>query len=391
MLKLLPFAIFCRKSREIFGRRGLPSRFSPSAFSSPFSSPRLALSLSSNMAKSKYDYVRQFELDDRCLLNVWMVVRIDGNNFHEFSKRHDFSKPNDLRALGLMNASARAVLNDFASIFFAYGQSDEYSFVFRKDTTNCSRRASKLLSLVVSLFTSNYVFQWSKFFPGQELLYPPSFDSRIVLYPSEKNLRDYLSWRQVDCHINNLYNTTFWSLVLKGEMNNQEAMERLKGTLSGDKNEILFSQFGINYNDLPQVFRKGTILFKRKEAPKTTTSAMTEATTTTSAMTEGTTTNLATAESEELSSNSPPDCDKSDSTPDCAPPLPLDMHRNNCSKSKKKQKLDKIVYEVVEENCDIISDPFWESTCRLSDFGCSERPYPNRNIPIDRMEDFSKW
>ena len=38
------------------------------------------------MAKSKYDYVRQFEQDDRCLLNSWMVVRIDGNNFHEFSK-----------------------------------------------------------------------------------------------------------------------------------------------------------------------------------------------------------------------------------------------------------------------------------------------------------------
>ena len=58
-------------------------------------------------------------------------------------------------------------------------------------------RASKLLSLIVSLFTSNYVFQWRKFFPDQELLYPPSFDSRIVLYPTQKNLRDYLAWRQV--------------------------------------------------------------------------------------------------------------------------------------------------------------------------------------------------
>ena len=63
----------------------------------------------------------------------------------------------------------------------------------------------------------------------------------------------FSSFSQVDCHINNLYNTTFWSLVLKGGMNNQAAMERLKGTLSADKNEILFSQFGINYNTLPQV------------------------------------------------------------------------------------------------------------------------------------------
>ena len=56
-----------------------------------------------------------------------------------FLQRHNFTKPNDLRALGLMNAAARAVLNDFNSVFFAYGQSDEYSFVFRKDATNCSR------------------------------------------------------------------------------------------------------------------------------------------------------------------------------------------------------------------------------------------------------------
>ena len=55
------------------------------------------------------------------------------------SQRHNFEKPNDLRALGLMNAAARAVLDEFQSIFLAYGQSDEYSFVFRQDASNCNR------------------------------------------------------------------------------------------------------------------------------------------------------------------------------------------------------------------------------------------------------------
>lgn len=79
-------------------------------------------------------------------------------------------------------------------------------------------------------------------------------------------MRDYLSWRQADCHINNLYNTTFWTLILKGGLSPNEAEERLRGTLSGDKNEILFSQFGINYNNEPDLFKKGTILV-RKKAP----------------------------------------------------------------------------------------------------------------------------
>lgn len=34
----------------------------------------------------------------------------------------------------------------------------------------------------------------------------------------------------------------------------------LQGTVSSDKNELLFSEFGINYNTLPQLYRKGTVL-----------------------------------------------------------------------------------------------------------------------------------
>lgn len=34
--------------------------------------------------------------------------------------------------------------------------------------------------------------------------------------------------------------------------------------MSGDKNEILFSQFGINYNNEPELFRKGTVLVAPK-------------------------------------------------------------------------------------------------------------------------------
>lgn len=36
----------------------------------------------------------------------------------------------------------------------------------------------------------------------------------------------------------------------------------LKGTVAADKNEILFSQFGINYNKEDEMFRKGSIVFR---------------------------------------------------------------------------------------------------------------------------------
>ena len=64
------------------------------------------------------------------------------------------------------------------------------------------------------------------------LLAPPSFDCRAVCYPSMGNVRDYFAWRQVDTHINNLYNTAFWALVLKGGLSRQEADAELRVCLS---------------------------------------------------------------------------------------------------------------------------------------------------------------
>jgi tRNA(His) 5'-end guanylyltransferase len=63
-------------------------------------------------------------------------------------------------------------------------------------------------------------------------------------------------------HINNLYNTTFWTLVQQGGMGAREAEQRLSGTYSADKNEILFKEFGINYNNEPECFKKGTVLYR---------------------------------------------------------------------------------------------------------------------------------
>lgn len=122
--------------------------------------------------------------------------------------------------------------------------------------------SSKIVSTITSVFTGCFIFHWSAFFPDTPLQYPPAFDGRVVLYPTIRILRDYLCWRQADCHINNLNNTVFWALVQDAGMTKMDAQKRLKGTNSGDKNEILFSQFGMNYNTLPQLFRKGTVVIR---------------------------------------------------------------------------------------------------------------------------------
>ncbi|KAI6708460.1 tRNA(His) guanylyltransferase, partial [Diplocarpon mali] len=194
-----------------------------------------------------YEYVKAFEQPDSLIPNTWIVVRIDGRGFHKYA----FEKPNDRRALDLMNAAAMAVMNEMPDIVIAYGVSDEYS---------------KLVTTVLSTFTAYYIHLWSAHFLDVPLSAPlPSFDGRAVQYPSVQNLRDYMSWRQVDCHINNLYNTTFWALIQNGGFDAKGAEKELAGSLAADKNEILFSRFKVNYNNEPEIYKKGSVVFRDYE------------------------------------------------------------------------------------------------------------------------------
>jgi len=222
------------------------------------------------MANSKYDYVKNFEKSETLLPLTYIVIRIDGRGFHKFSSKYGFEKPNDRRALDLMNAAATGVLKELPDICFAYGLSDEFSFVFDKACTLFERRESKIVTTVVSSFTSYYTYLWPLYFSTKPLSPPlPSFDGRAVLYPAERQLRDYVSWRQVDCHINNLYNTTFWAIIAKGGVPATQAEEELKGTVAANKNEILFTRYGINYNAEPEIFKKGSIVYRNLDVPDT--------------------------------------------------------------------------------------------------------------------------
>jgi tRNA(His) guanylyltransferase len=156
------------------------------------------------------------------------------------------------------------------------------SFLLRKSTGVHKRRAAKLVSTLTSLFTSSYVFHWTEYFPETRLRYPPCFDGRVVLYPGEREVKDYFAWRQADgglcallgvvcvgaltllvpAHVNNLYNTVFWALVQEGRETTAGAHARLQGTVASEKQEMLFARFGVNYNAVGARFRKGSVVVR---------------------------------------------------------------------------------------------------------------------------------
>ncbi|KAH7659618.1 tRNA(His) guanylyltransferase protein, partial [Dioscorea alata] len=125
------------------------------------------------------------------------------------------------------------------------------NFILKKTTKFYQRRLSIIISVYVSYFSLLYGSKWKEFFPDKELRKLPSFDGRVICYTSAKIVRDYLAWRQVDCKF----------LSFKSGKTEREAQEFLKGTQAKDKNELLFQQFGVNYAELPAVFRKGSCVY----------------------------------------------------------------------------------------------------------------------------------
>ncbi len=48
--------------------------------------------------------------------------------FHRFSDVHSFTKPNDIRALELMDQAAQDVMRALPDAVLAFGESDEYRY-----------------------------------------------------------------------------------------------------------------------------------------------------------------------------------------------------------------------------------------------------------------------
>lgn len=216
------------------------------------------------MANSRFEYVKQFERENFLLPETYIVIRVDGKGFHKFSEHYNFQKPNDVRALQVMNAAAHDMMTHFPDISLAYGDSDEFLFLLRRKCQLFERREMKLVSTFASFMSVFYLMEWNKEFPEKPIdpQRLPTFDARAVVYPNAETVRDYFSWRQADCHINNLYNTAFWHLVLTCNLSRQDAEQELLGTLASDKNEILFLRCGVNYNREPEMFRKGTVIVR---------------------------------------------------------------------------------------------------------------------------------
>lgn len=171
-----------------------------------------------------------------------LVLRIDGRAFHQFTR--NLERPYSRKLADAMDESALALCQEMMGCRFAYGQSDEYSFLL---TDNDSEKSpmwfdgnlQKIVSVAASVFTAAFARE----FPSPK---PASFDCRALVIALASEVEKYFDWRQLDASANSL------NMLASAHYSHKE----LLGKTEREKHDMLHTK-GINWAKQPADFKRG--------------------------------------------------------------------------------------------------------------------------------------
>lgn len=197
---------------------------------------------------------RQYEDRTRVMLprRTYTILRVDGKAFHTFTR--GLQRPFDHGLAACMNHAARRLCEEVQGARLAYVQSDEIS-VLVTDFTTISTDAwfdgnlQKIVSVAASIATAafNHVFTDYDNEPTQAL-----FDARAFTIPDPVEVENYFIWRQKDA-VRNSIQSMAQSIFPHG---------RLQGLNCDQLQELIFSETGQNWNDLPVEEKRGRVVRK---------------------------------------------------------------------------------------------------------------------------------
>lgn len=188
-----------------------------------------------------------------------IVVRLDGRNFSQLSRKLEFEKPYDLEFVRIISEAARLLFQEF-SPKFAYVFSDEVNLLLGE--IPFAGRVEKIDSVMASFlsgaFTSKITEQ-EDFREKITRIKPISFDSRVIPLSREKVV-EYFQWRQLESWRNCLNGYSYWKL--REDHSKEESMEILHKKKSSQLHDLLFEK-GIKLTQMPAWQRRGIGIYKK--------------------------------------------------------------------------------------------------------------------------------
>lgn len=175
----------------------------------------------------------------------YVVIRIDGRGFHTFTK--DLERPYSRRLADALDQAALALCREMIGCRFAYGQSDEYSFLltdFEKENAPLwfDGNAQKIVSVSASVFTGCF----NRAFGGDRVA---AFDSRVLVISQRAEAAKYFLWRQLDASANSL------NMLASAHYSHSE----LAGKSNAEKHEMLFAK-DVNWAKQAPDFKRGRVV-----------------------------------------------------------------------------------------------------------------------------------
>jgi tRNA(His) 5'-end guanylyltransferase len=175
----------------------------------------------------------------------YFIVRIDGRAFHQFTR--DLERPYSRALADALDCAALALCQEMIGCRFAYGQSDEYSFLL----TDFEREDSELwfdgnVQKIVSVSASIFTGAFNCAFAGKK---PAAFDSRVMSIATRTEVARYFLWRQLDASANSL------NMLASAHFSHDELVKRS----TSQKHEMLH-QKGLNWAKEPADFKRGRVV-----------------------------------------------------------------------------------------------------------------------------------
>lgn len=195
-----------------------------------------------------------FETERRLYPLLPVIARMDGISFHNFTR--GLTRPYDERLSMLMVEAASWLLQHFGADA-AYTQSDEITLGWNQQGFEtelfCGGRIQKLNSHLASKTS----IRFNKLLPGfipEKTDEGAAFDARVFSVPNLVEAANQFLWREQDATKNSI------SMAARTYFSHNQIMNKN----GKEMQEMLFSEHGINWNDYPAFFKRGTFIVKRR-------------------------------------------------------------------------------------------------------------------------------
>lgn len=207
------------------------------------------------------DRMKQWEAVEtsrKAMRGLPLLARLDGRSFHSYTR--GLERPYDARLSECMILTMQYLVKE-TNALTGYVQSDEISLLWDVDVNSQSQfmfdgKFQKLVSILAGMASAKFARYASKFLPEKDELLPV-FDCRVWQVPTRAEAANAFLWRELDATKNAISMAAFSMFSPK----------ELHGKNGSEKQEMMFSSFGVNFNDYPAFFKRG-VYAKRVEVTR---------------------------------------------------------------------------------------------------------------------------